>query len=329
MKKNVYILLVAAAALSASCSKVTGGEEFELSANAISFDTQVGTKSVESTLTTLKADGFNVVGLHGTDDVFAHHVESVDWSDTPDPKMGNWTYSAVKYWETAGTYEFAAFSKSPIINVAENSEKISAQYRINDCQDDILLAYAKRTMGTTKPLDYPKVSLNFSHATAAVEFKIYSNSINSDLKLFEVKKIVAGGSFVYEDGNLVWSIGDVDNVNSYMKWTGTLALPLSESKKVDIFSATRPYVNGSQSYTGSTAMVLPQTLGTQEVHIEVQVGSETIEHTIKLKSSNNKWEVGKKYIYTMSIDGASIHLISIETTKWDEVLGTVEDIVVS
>lgn len=329
MKKNVYILLVAVAALSASCSKVTGVEEIALSENAISFGTEISTKSTESTLSTMKADGFQVVAMRGADNVFNQHVENVSWSATPDAEMGNWKYSAVKYWKTTGTYEFAASSKSSVINVAENSTKMSAQYRMTDCQDDILLAYAKCIMGTTKPAGYPKVNLNFNHATAAVQFKIYSKSIASELLLFEVRKMVAGGSFVYEGGNLVWTIGDVDNMNSYLKWTGSLALPLVEADKVDVFSATRAYANGSNTYTGSTAMVIPQNLGTQEVHIQVKVGAETIEHTIPLTSSNNKWESGKKYIYTMSVEGASIHLISIVTTEWDEVLGTTEDIVVS
>lgn len=330
MKKNIFILMmVAAAALAVSCNKTAGVEEPALAENAISFGTEISTKSTESTISTLKSDGFNVIGMHGTDNVFAQHVEGVSWSDTPDAKMGNWKYSAVRYWKTYGTYEFAATSKSSVLNVDENSTKVSAQYRINDCQDDILLAYAKCAMGTTKPADYPKVMLNFKHATAAVQFKIYSKSIDSDLTLFEVRKMVAGGSFVYEGGNLVWSIGAVDNINSYLKWTGTLALPLDEASKVDVFSATRPYVNGSHSYAGPTAMVIPQDLGTQEVRFQVKVGSETIESVLKLKSSNNKWEAGKKYIYTMAVDGASIHIISVVTTEWDEVLGTTDNIVVS
>jgi len=332
MKKILSIALLGLAAM--ACQKTAGVDTTGI---ALGFQTDmVETKGQLTDLADIRTSGFNVVGVltEGSvkSNVFYTQPQAVNYNTS----TTKWEYSPVRYWHEEGLYEFTAYAgnSASTINITDKSTIISTDYQIDHTQDDLVMAFKQDDMAN-RNAEHPYVNLNFKHACAAVSFHVVQNGFvaNPNLIGIKVNGIVKGGSLRFGAGNtpaqkatFTWDIADPNTGTDFYAWSDATGFEVGTTA-VPVYSATRKYTNGTttefEADAQGCALAIPQTLtNAASVTFSFVNGGVTVTTTKSLfVESTTKWEAGKRYIYTITLEPAKVN-VTVKTVEWDEISGT-------
>ena len=357
MKKFFFLAALASVAL-ASCVK---NEPAKVdSQKEITFTTPVlavPTKTQEITGTTYpKTSSFNVFAWYNSgvsfeaasaspymENVQVTYNSSIDDDDPADTSDGTgaWISDPVYYWPKQGVLSFDAYSPNGLVGdvsatagdgiMVENHE---VRMTLSEQQDFL---YATRALNKTTSTGgtnaiYDGVDIQFKHALAVVKFTAktaenYSATTTIKIKTIEIQDINDKGTFNQNESssNPAWSAQTGSN-----KYVALEKGVFDESIAINSSSATP---------VGETVIVLPQNFSasTQKLHIEyfiktIASGSVALLqkadlyfHNTTALADNNKWEIGKRYTYNLSIGLDKIYFAP-SVTNWDDVNVTVPQI---
>ena len=350
MKRFIPIYIIIAL-LAASCGRepevVTPVAPTEISFDVESIDGSRSTLIDDPKSAIFRANSFRVFAEHtpegGTpQDVFNDVYVSYDGNLT------GWNYpEPYKEWALNGNYVFRAFwPSSTMVEGTATTSSLVLQYSTAVNNDDMMVAYY--ACPTLNPDNYGRpryVVLRFFHTLSAVRvaFKIGEHAQAN----YKVKEVYF--TSIYRIGSLQYTQTENKAIDlSY--WTGMLRAENDEYSTDKV----RRWVDGDEGVTGDVPhttddskpeylylpwqLMIPQSLevGYGElkpgVHVVVEatLGGETTteskELTLPLPAGLDKWEPGKRYTYTISLQ-PNMFDISVQTTPWDEVDAVVPDII--
>lgn len=335
--KKLFLLSAAALMVLASCTK---DEVAQTPDQKITFSSPVigaATKAAITGTTFPTTVDFKVYAAY-TDAEFATWpndlymdgvVCSYDQTETV------WLPEKAYYWpKNAGYLTFAAFSPSDIAGASYTSDGfvIEDDYTVADV--DVLFSdrtYNKQnnTGGTIYPTDNTKekaVDINFNHALALVAFRAkteadYTATTKITLNEIKISKFSNIGTFA-EGRN-----SETEDEKRTPAWT--VSENDQQAGTVDISALNMELSNAyAEDYiANNTTMVMPQTIGDDaviEIKYTMTVNNVEVECTsgpITLNTCGfDKWEVGKRHIYNISIGLTQIRF-SPEITDWVDVDG--------
>lgn len=189
MKKNLFFVGIAAAAMLASCSN---DETVEMpQSKAISFNNAFvnnGTRSVvDPSFTKANLGSFAVYGFTQNGQIFdGQTVASSDGGNT-------WTYTAPKYWIEGNTYTFAGIAPANTLVSDEmvSGDKIhmTVNFTNDDGTTDLLYAAPDQVTADENFLgNIQPVSMTFNHQLSKVKFSFVNNmGENYNIKVTNVK----------------------------------------------------------------------------------------------------------------------------------------------
>lgn len=189
MKKNLFFVGIAAAAMLASCSN---DETVEMpQSKAISFNNAFvnnGTRSVvDPSFIKANLGSFAVYGFTQNGQIFdGQTVASSDGGNT-------WTYTPPKYWIEGNTYTFAGIAPANTLVFGEmvSGDKIhmTVNFTNDDGTRDLLYAAPDQVTADEKFLgNIQPVSMTFNHQLSKVKFSFVNNmGENYNIKVTNVK----------------------------------------------------------------------------------------------------------------------------------------------
>lgn len=189
MKKNLFFVGIAAAAMLASCSN---DETVEMpQSKAISFNNAFvnnGTRSVvDPSFTKANLGSFAVYGFTQNGQIFdGQTVASSDGGNT-------WTYTPPKYWIEGNTYTFAGIATANTLVSDEmvSGDKIhmTVNFTNDDGTTDLLYAAPDQVTADENFLgNIQPVSMTFNHQLSKVKFSFVNNmGENYNIKVTNVK----------------------------------------------------------------------------------------------------------------------------------------------
>ena len=286
MKKMMFLAVAAVVALS-SCVKSESVDLGGKQAIAFkAFNEVNGRAIVEGT--GYPTDGkFKVFAIHstGSDEYF----EPTDFG-----KGGSgseWTGDPARYWPTFGTLDFAAYHPASLAGSATygtgviNNVVVTLADNNKADQDDVMFSNLVNDASCTS---HETQAIVFNHALAQIEVHV----VTTEPDLFKVTNLTLNNTI--QDGTLTvtpavastaaWTVkGDADNDMTLV--SAATAVPTSATEIASVL-----VVPGDQ-----TSLDLQYTIG----------GTPMTHPTINL-SGNGTWDMGKKYIYTISFGAHEI-----------------------
>lgn len=339
MKRLIYIAAVAGLTL-VGCTKnevrVTEGTSDQL----ITFSSPVvgvATKANVGYQTTDPA--FRVYGKMHTGDyngwsdsgtyVISEYMNTrVEYNDSespatwyPTPKSYTWPNNSLG---TTYKLSFLAYSPDDLVpNTNTGAFGVTGvkfeDYVVNE-DANIDLLYSKMTYNQETPGDgtttstvpeYEGVNIQFQHALSSINFKVKTDVAyaGTTIKIKEIRLQAVNSKGSFDQGLVTATLvtgSSVGGNDSAKAWTE--ASPAVPQEYVPFNGGQT--VNNSPTAVGTEKILLPQNLsgGSQKVYIKytTQTGLEaevTTEKTLALKdyTPGEKWEIGKKYTYTIVI----------------------------
>lgn len=332
MKKIIFIALLGLAAMACQKTVDTGR-----TGSVLGFRTNmVETKSTLTTLDGMKTAGFSVVGVLSEGSVKSNVFYNLPQSVSYNTSTSKWEYSPTRYWHEEGLYEFTAYAGNvaSVINTNDKSTIITTDYQIDATQDDLVMAFKQDDMAN-RNAEHPYVTLNFRHACASICLMVVQNGFTEDPNLTDIKVngIVKGGSLRFGYGNtpaqkasFIWDVAAPNTTTDFYAWSDATGFAVGTTA-VPVFTADRKYTNGSATEFASddngSATALPQDL-TDDASVTFTFVNNgvSVTTTKSLKTTDvTKWESGKRYIYTISLEPAKVN-VTVRTVEWDEFTGT-------
>lgn len=217
---------------------------------------------------------------------------------------GKWTYSPMKYWPHQDQVHFMAYSTSLETNpkIRPDFVKVGDKFQSTfnytlpspentsnstDAENQPDIVFAFRTGMTEQD---GSVSFKFSHALAALQFKVGTVPPNTTLQKIELFKIPNKGKCVVSAAS--------DDTVSY-SWE------LSDSQRIDYFQSfdSLPLRDGmviSEVTSSSTFMMIPQTLD-DNAHLRLYVEVDGVSQTRQISLEGTSWLPGEIHTYTISL----------------------------
>lgn len=343
MKKLFFIAAIAGAAL-VSCTKnelapsVTAQEEISFAAPVVGAQTKAVNGAIGATYDI--GESFDVWSVYNVGDI-------ASWSGTPyfsDVKASysttalGWTLNPKYYWPATGQLSFVALSPSidkTTTYDATNGFKITAwsQGASEEAIVDLMYSDESRNhekamytetgdnVGEGSAYTYKGVDIMFNHALSYLVFKVKTATDYSATTEFRLNAITLSG--IYREGNFQQKVGGVTNTDpwtentsgatgTYVAYTGG-TLAFDSNVPTDIVPET----------TGKQIILLPQALvdGQQKLTINYQIKTadstwiDQVQEIDLYDGSIKNWEMGKKYIYTLSISMTEI-ILDPAVTDW-------------
>lgn len=355
MKKFFFLAALASVAL-ASCiknepAKVDSQKEITFTTPVLAVPTK--TQEIQGT-TYPKTSSFNVFAWYNSgvsfeaataspymENVKVTYNSSIDDDDPADTSDGTgaWISNPVYYWPKQGVLSFDAYSPNGLIGTvsATAGDGIQVEDHIVNTtlstQQDFL--YATRALNKTTSTGgtnttYDGVDIQFKHALAVVKFTAktaddYSATTTIKIKTIEIQDINDKGTFNQKESSLnpAWS-----NQTGSAKYVALENGDYDHSNELNNTTATP---------VGETVIVLPQNFSasTQKLHIEYFIKTnasipllqkaDLYFHNTDPLTVNNKWEIGKRYTYNLSIGLDKIYFAP-SVTNWTDVNVTVPTI---
>ncbi len=236
---------------------------------------------------------------------------------------------ATYYWPKNGALQFACYSPETVEGVTHTFE--NDLYKVNYTQssntaETIDFLIAPITVPYTAQTATENVSVVFEHALSWITIKV--KAANADAAAaFTIHDIIVEDAFT--TGALAAEMGDGIQ---YEEWSGQDAA--ADYKVVDDkeIALTTVATNVEENNNGvlNGVVVLPQVPTTLTINYTQNVmegtpelGSQTVNVSLELDDeTNNRWEPGKHYIYTVTFDLDEI-LINPSVADWEDVV--VED----
>lgn len=349
MKKLFFIAAIAGVAL-ASCVKnepapsVTQQDEITFLAPIVGPQTKVN-GAIGATYNT--QESFDVWCVHNVGDIqkWGGQVYFNDTKAEYDGQKG-WALNPKYYWPATGKLSFVAMSPS-ISNEttydATNGFKITAAWSQSLDENNIVdLMYSDESLNNAKAEfeadseeknedknSYKGVDITFKHALSYIVFKIKTTADYSATTTFKLNTITL--SNIYTTGTFTQNVTSGDNwtvsgnaVGTYVAFNNAEGLSFGSSA-VDAPAADTKEI-----------ILLPQTLTAkaQQLKVNYQISTDkgktwiAQEQTVDVLNKNvTKWEMGKKYTYTLSIGMTEI-LLDPAVAEWTEGTGTSSDILI-
>lgn len=318
MKRNLFLLIAVAAALSA-CSKT---ETIGTQDKAIQFTSAYIGNAVESkAVNMIEQTNINEFIVYGGYNDMTHVFNGV--SVTGDANTDNWTYDVTRYWVAGQDYKFAAYAPS----AAGSNGSIAPDFTTgslnftrytSDPTNQYDLIYATATESTEDPITVApnKIQFVFGHLLSMIKFT-FNSGFGNDIKVtvdnLKVSGMIAQGD--YTGGSKSWTPGSA---------TVTEGAPFSEMGSTEAKNST----SGNTSASSVDFAVIPQTIvgsdgaGTKvtvSFNVRVQdnadhyiIGSAETGVTLTAKLPGYTWTAGNRYNYTVTIKGENVNLYPIE-----------------
>ena len=147
------------------------------------------------------------------------------------------------------------------------------------------------------------VSLSFEHRCSDIRFFAYNQSY-SDMTIKSISIYGVKYSGTWRSGT-TWTLTGSVNSSTSHPFTLTANTVVSSKATVDITSATNHFI------------MLPQTVaaGTDFFVIKTIEGGDEQTYTYTLPSSQT-WEMGKSYIYTLTLGNGTLTVASVDVVNW-------------
>lgn len=319
MKRNLFLLIAVAAALSA-CSKT---ETIGTQDKAIQFTSAYIGNAVESkAVNMIEQANINEFIVYGGYNDMTHVFNGV--SVTGDANTDNWTYDVTRYWVANKTYKFAAYAPSA---AGSNGTTITPDFGTgalnftgytSDPTNQYDLIYATTTESTKDPITVApnKIQFVFGHLLSMIKFT-FNSGFGNDIKVtvdnLKVSGMIAEGDYAGDPQS--WTPGSA---------TVTEGAPFSEMSSNEAENLT----SGNTSASSVDFAVIPQTIvgsdgtGTKvtvSFNVRVQdaggdyiIGSADAGVTLAAKLPGYTWTAGNRYNYTVTIKGENVNLYPIE-----------------
>lgn len=317
MKRNLFLLIAVAAALSA-CSKT---ETIGTQDKAIQFTSAYIGNAVESkAVNMIEEANINEFIVYGGYNDMTHVFDGV--SVTGDANTDTWTYNVTRYWVANKTYKFAAYAPS----AAGNNGTITPDFGTGALnftgytsdpsnQNDLIYATATQKTESDISADAPaKIQFGFGHLLSMIKFT-FNSGFGNDIKVtvdnLKVYGMIAQGN--YAGGS--WTPGSA---------TVTEGAPFSEMSSNEAENST----SRNTSASSVDFAVIPQTIvgsddtGTKvavSFNVRVQdnadhyiIGSADAGVTLTATLPDYTWTAGNRYNYTVTIKGENVNLYPIE-----------------
>ena len=319
MKRNLFLLIAVAAALSA-CSKT---ETIGTQDKAIQFTSAYIGNAVESKAVDMieqaNINEFIVYGGYNNDMTHVFNGVSV----TGDANTDNWKYDVTRYWVAGKTYKFAAYAPSAAggngtITPDFGTGALNFKGYTSDPsnQNDLIYATATQTTGSDISDAPAKIQFVFGHLLSMIKFTFnsgFGNDITVTVDNLKVSGMIAQGD--YTGNSQTWKPGSA---------TVSADTPFTEMGSKVATNST----SGNTSASSVDFAVIPQTIvgsdgvGTQvsvSFDVKVQdnaqnyiVGSAETGVTLTATLPGYTWEAGNRYNYTVTIKGENVNLYPIE-----------------
>ena len=312
--KKLFVLSCVALATLASCSKSEDIEAPQAQKEiAFSVATDKSRAPIEGNSFT---DDDQKIYVSAYNSVSGKYFKGVEFSED-----ASGTWKAGKYWPVNGVTSFLAYAATS--DVTSFNPTWGAKYADN-VEFDIASGFYKSETGTTTPYidllyasgeqkaekDYSSVSMKFNHTGAWVVFnvKLASDLTGAKVTLnsFQLANLFKGGKVVVDNTTYAGAKASWD-------FTGVAAADYG----VESFTASKelsatPYEFGAIiPEQNQTAIKFNYTLSSTGAAFDAQ----TVDFEYPL-SRFDKWEMGKKYVYNITITFDQI-TITPSVTDWD------------
>lgn len=315
MKRNLFLLIAVAAALSA-CSKT---ETIGTQDKAIQFTSAYIGNAVESkAVNMIEQANISEFIVYGGYNDMTHVFNGVSVTGN----ANKWTYDVTRYWVAGQDYKFAAYAPS----AAGSNGSIAPDFTTgslkftgytSDPTNQYDLIYATATESTENPITVApnKIQFVFGHLLSMIKFT-FNSGFGNDIKVtvdnLKVSGMIAKGD--YAGGTHSWTLGSA---------TVTEGAPFSEMSSNEAKNST----SGNTSASSVDFAVIPQTIvgsdgtGTKvdvSFNVRVQdargdyiIGSADAGVTLTAKLPGYTWTAGNRYNYTVTIKGENVNLYPI------------------
>lgn len=196
-------------------------------------------------------------------------------------------------------YAYAPYGASGVSVASSLSGPLAFSYTVPSAvssQNDLLVGSSPEYNGKLSNL-----SVSFGHCLSAVTFKTGTETVNGTIKSITLKGVYSKGKYTCGSG---W--GSLSSAGNF-----------SVSSNISVTEGTSKTLTSG----ASTMMLIPQTVPSGAT-IEVVIESEGKTHTLSASIAGDKWQEGKKCVYSLSFDsiaGMKISLsVSSLTLEWGE-----------
>ncbi|MGM9736098.1 MAG: fimbrillin family protein [Candidatus Cryptobacteroides sp.] len=304
--KKIYVLATAAIVALASCTKteVVSNQE----AQEIGFRQFTGSMTKATDLSELEG-GPTTMG------VFAHingtNAEYFSNAIFEKPGSGNdWSGNPARYWPLQDALDFTVYAPR-VDGTTYADSKLSVTVADNTTTQSDFLYGVERYLNKSKPTaPYVSVPVVLKHALSKVSIQIKSNVEN----LFKVTKVeivdpIQNGSFVVD----------------YSSTTAIDVTPGSTKGTVETYSGAEKSLTTTAVDFGSK-LVFPISPSTNAAYLRITYNMESATGLVaKTAALPEKWETGKRYIYTVTLSATEI-LLTPTVEDWTD--GTTSEITV-
>lgn len=317
MKRNLFLLIAVAAALSA-CSKT---ETIGTQDKAIQFTSAYIGNAVESKAVNMieqaNINEFIVYGGYNNDMTHVFNGVSV----TRDADTDNWTYDVTRYWVANKTYKFAAYAPS----AAGSNGTITPDFGTGALnftgytsdpshQNDLIYATATQTTESDISVAPAKIQFVFGHLLSMIKFT-FNSGFGNDIKVtvdnLKVSGMIAQGD--YAGGS--WTPGSA-TVNEGTPFSGMSSKEAKNSTSGNTTSASSvDFAVIPQTIVGSdgtgTKVAVSFNVRVQDAGGDYIIGSDETGVTLKATLPGYTWTAGYRYNYTVTIKGENVNLYPI------------------
>lgn len=296
MKKMMFLAAAAVVALS-GCVK---SESVDLGGKqAIAFEAFNEVSARGPIEGTDYPDGgeFKVFAIHSS--ASTAYFEPTTFADGNDD--GEWSGTPARYWPTFGTLDFAAYHPASLpgdatygTGVINKVEVILTDNNKAD-QDDVMFSNLVNDAVCTS---HAPQTIVFNHALAQIEVHV----VTTESGLFEVTNLTLNNTI--QDGTLTVTPAATSTADWTTKGTADNDMAIVSTATAVPTSATEI----------ASVLVVP---GAQtSLDLQYTIGGTPMTHPTIDLSGNGSWEMGKKYIYTISF-GAHEITFTPEVVDWD------------
>lgn len=236
-----------------------------------------------------------------------------------------WGGQTTYYWPKNGSLRFAAYSPETVTGVSHAlaSDTYTVNYtQTNNTKETVDFLLAATSPSYTAQTAAENVSVVFEHALAWITIQV--KAANADAaKAFTIKDVIVEDA--YTAGTLAAAM--TDGIQ-YGEWSAQATEADYEVVKGKTINVTTEATVVEDNAKGT--VVIPQVPTTLTINYTQnkmegtpELGSQTVNVPLELDDeTNNKWEPGKHYIYTVIFDLDEI-LINPSVVDWEDVV--VED----
>ena len=261
----------------------------------------------------------------------------------PEPETGAWDPITPYYWPKDGKLDFDAYSPSDIQNAdnlvectPENGLTINNYSVPTDLTNQIDILFSDRAEDKTSSIgltnepynEYEGVDIVFNHALSAVAFTVQqAGSYTSGA--IKIKDIIVSA---YQTGTFNQNLGSTPATNPAWTSTEQVLVDYNVVTSVDYDNSVEVSQKAVAPNGAAPILVLPQEFSQSEAKITVNYyiqngDEEPLLQTVTFELNDtdnqgtaevNKWEMGKKYTYNITI-GLNAIYFAPTIDAWDGV----------